>query len=90
MTSGIWWTALFPGLAIVLAVLGVTLVGESLNDLADPRLRGGGRWSPAPVDLAATSVVPGGSLDTFGVEAHGRRAITAAMRGRGTFDRQPE
>ncbi len=29
VTSGIWWTALFPGLAIVLSVLGVTLVGES-------------------------------------------------------------
>ena len=39
MTSGIWWTSLSPGLAIVLAVLGLTLVGESLNDLADPRLR---------------------------------------------------
>lgn len=39
VTSGIWWTSLFPGLAIVLVVLGVTLIGESLNDLADPRLR---------------------------------------------------
>lgn len=39
VTAGIWWTALFPGLAIVLIVLGITLVGESLNDLADPRLR---------------------------------------------------
>ncbi len=38
-TSGIWWTGLFPGLAIALAVLGVTLVGESINDLDDPRLR---------------------------------------------------
>lgn len=38
-TSGIWWTGMFPGLAIVLSVLGVTLVGESLNDLNDPRLR---------------------------------------------------
>lgn len=38
-TSGIWWTGLFPGLAIVAAVLGVTLVGESINDLNDPRLR---------------------------------------------------
>jgi peptide/nickel transport system permease protein len=28
-----------PGLAIVLTVLGITLIGESLNDLADPRLR---------------------------------------------------
>lgn len=39
VTSGIWWTSMFPGLAIVLVVLGLTLVGESLNDLADPRLR---------------------------------------------------
>ena len=38
-TSGIWWTGVFPGAAIVLVVLGITLVGESLNDLADPRLR---------------------------------------------------
>jgi peptide/nickel transport system permease protein len=37
--AGIWWTGLFPGLAIVVTVLGLTLVGESLNDLADPRLR---------------------------------------------------
>lgn len=39
VTSGMWWTALFPGLAIVLSVLGITLVGESMNDLNDPRLR---------------------------------------------------
>ncbi|MGP5023701.1 ABC transporter permease [Glutamicibacter ardleyensis] len=38
-TSGIWWTGLFPGLAIVLTVMGLTLVGESMNDLNDPRLR---------------------------------------------------
>lgn len=40
VTSGIWWTALYPGLAIVVSVLGITLVGESMNDLSDPRLRG--------------------------------------------------
>ncbi|MBT1165759.1 ABC transporter permease [Bifidobacterium simiarum] len=39
VTAGIWWTAIFPGVAIVLIVLGITLVGESLNDLSDPRLR---------------------------------------------------
>ncbi|WP_425860602.1 ABC transporter permease [Arthrobacter sp. TWP1-1] len=39
-TSGIWWTGLFPGLAIVMTVLGLTLLGESMNDLNDPRLRG--------------------------------------------------
>ncbi|GAA1737030.1 dipeptide ABC transporter ATP-binding protein [Aeromicrobium alkaliterrae] len=37
--SGIWWTGTFPGLAIVLIVLGVTLVGESLNDILNPLLR---------------------------------------------------
>jgi len=39
VTAGIWWTAVFPGVAIVLSVLGLTLVGESMNDLNDPRLR---------------------------------------------------
>ena len=39
VTAGIWWTSVFPGAAIVLTVLGITLLGESLNDLADPRLR---------------------------------------------------
>ncbi len=39
-TAGIWWTGVFPGAAIVLTVLGLTLVGESMNDLNDPRLRG--------------------------------------------------
>lgn len=39
VSSGIWWTAIPPGIAIVLVVLGITLVGESLNDLSDPRLR---------------------------------------------------
>ncbi len=52
VTSGIWWTALFPGLAIVLAVLGITLVGESLNDLADPRLRGRRAVESGAADLA--------------------------------------
>ncbi|GAB3138972.1 ABC transporter permease [Marisediminicola antarctica] len=37
--SGIWWTGVFPGAAIVLLVLGLTLVGESINDISDPKLR---------------------------------------------------
>jgi peptide/nickel transport system permease protein len=37
--SGIWWTGLFPGLAIVLLVTGVTLVGEGLNETINPTLR---------------------------------------------------
>jgi peptide/nickel transport system permease protein len=31
--------AVFPGLAIVLTVLGLNLVGDGLRDLLDPRLR---------------------------------------------------
>jgi len=37
--AGIWWTGLFPGMAIVLLVTGFTLVGEGLNDLLNPLIR---------------------------------------------------
>lgn len=63
VTSGIWWTSVFPGLAIVLVVLGITLVGESLNDLADPRLRTRRKADAAPSPMAEASAVPGGSID---------------------------
>jgi peptide/nickel transport system permease protein len=33
------WTALFPGLAIMVAVLGFNLLGDGLRDYMDPRLR---------------------------------------------------
>ncbi len=33
------WLSLYPGLAILVTVLGYNLLGESLRDLADPRLR---------------------------------------------------
>ncbi len=63
VTSGIWWTSIFPGVAIVLTVLGLTLVGESLNDLADPRLRTRRRAAAGePLADAEVSVVPGGAL----------------------------
>jgi oligopeptide/dipeptide ABC transporter ATP-binding protein len=37
--AGYWWTGLFPGLAIVLMVTGLTLLGEGLNDTLNPLLR---------------------------------------------------
>lgn len=37
--SGIWWTGLFPGLAIVLLVTALTLLGEGLNETINPVLR---------------------------------------------------
>ena len=56
VTTGIWWTSLWPGLAIVLIVMGLTLTGESLNDLADPRLRSRRRVKAGSGKVAATSV----------------------------------
>lgn len=32
-----WWTATFPGLAIMLVVLGLNLLGDGLRDALDPR-----------------------------------------------------
>ena len=37
--AGIWWTGLFPGVAIVLLVMGMTLMGEGLNESLNPAIR---------------------------------------------------
>jgi peptide/nickel transport system permease protein len=37
--AGTWWPALFPGLAIILLVTALTLVGEGLNETVNPALR---------------------------------------------------
>jgi peptide/nickel transport system permease protein len=56
--SGIWWTGLFPGLAIVLLVTGLTLLGESLNETINPvlRKRRYGKVDLAPPSVAETEV----------------------------------
>jgi peptide/nickel transport system permease protein len=66
VTAGIWWTSIFPGVAIVLTVLGLTLVGESLNDLADPRLRTRRRSGDVPEANAEVSVVLGAPVGVSG------------------------
>lgn len=38
-----WWITVFPGLAILLSVLGLNLIGEGLNDALNPRLSREGR-----------------------------------------------
>ena len=35
------WMALWPGLALAVAVYGINMLGDALRDLWDPRLRGG-------------------------------------------------
>jgi ABC-type dipeptide/oligopeptide/nickel transport system permease subunit len=34
-----WWVSFFPGLAILLAVMGINLLGDWLRDALDPRQR---------------------------------------------------
>jgi peptide/nickel transport system permease protein len=34
-----WWLATFPGLAIMVTVLSINLIGDWLRDFLDPRLR---------------------------------------------------
>jgi ABC-type dipeptide/oligopeptide/nickel transport system permease subunit len=36
---GYWWIARFPGVVILLAVIGANLLGEGMRDLLDPRFR---------------------------------------------------
>lgn len=40
LASGKWWVMIFPGITIVLIVLGFNLLGDALRDALDPRLRG--------------------------------------------------
>lgn len=37
LPTGIWWTTLFPGLAMTLMVIGLSLLGEGLSELINPR-----------------------------------------------------
>jgi dipeptide transport system permease protein len=36
-----WWIVTFPGLAILITVLAINLVGDGLRDALDPKLRRG-------------------------------------------------
>jgi peptide/nickel transport system permease protein len=42
------WIAVFPGLAIMVTVLGINFLGDGLRDLLDPRLRQGLRTGGTP------------------------------------------
>jgi peptide/nickel transport system permease protein len=39
MLRSAWWICTFPGIAILITVLAINLVGEGLNDALNPRLR---------------------------------------------------
>ena len=39
LASGAWWAVVFPGLMIMLSVLGFNLLGDGLRDALDPKLK---------------------------------------------------
>lgn len=61
-SSGIWWTGLFPGFAIVLLVTGLTLLGEGLNETLNPVLRrrrfGRIDFQPLPEEMVSETMRP--------------------------------
>ncbi|WP_285295755.1 ABC transporter permease [Aureimonas altamirensis] len=58
MILGVWWVSLFPGLAIVIAVLCFALLGDVVRDLLDPTkaTRTGSDAAPQPLDLPVGDV----------------------------------
>jgi oligopeptide/dipeptide ABC transporter ATP-binding protein len=48
VSAGAWWALITPGLAIVWVVLGVTLVGNALEDIVNPR-QGRHHLEPEPI-----------------------------------------
>jgi peptide/nickel transport system permease protein len=57
VSAGVWWTAFWPGMAIVVLVTALTLVGEGLNDVINPLLRARGM---AGAKIAAGPGAPAG------------------------------
>ena len=43
LVAGAWWAATFPGVAILLSVISLNLLGDGLRDALDPRLKGGAK-----------------------------------------------
>jgi peptide/nickel transport system permease protein len=43
LIGGAWWAATFPGVAILLSVISLNLLGDGLRDALDPRLKGGAK-----------------------------------------------
>ncbi|MGH8971587.1 MAG: dipeptide/oligopeptide/nickel ABC transporter permease/ATP-binding protein [Acidimicrobiia bacterium] len=74
--TGFWWTSLFPGLAILFLVTGLSLLGEGINDVLNPRLRRAGIGTgalPENIDTAAPALTdepsdPAGAGDETAVE----------------------
>jgi peptide/nickel transport system permease protein len=66
-----WWISLFPGLAMLLTVLAVNLMGDWLRDHLDPKLRQAGRATVTDSPVEAPVAPPVGAAPAT---PSGRRA----------------
>jgi len=66
-----WWISLFPGLAMVLTVLSVNLLGDWLRDHLDPKLRQLGRAAVLEAPAAASVGSPVDETPVRGAAAGG-------------------
>jgi len=41
ISTGSWWWVLFPGVSVVLVVLGFNLCGRAIERILDPRIKSG-------------------------------------------------
>jgi len=39
LSSGVWWSSFFPGVMIIILTVGLSFLGEGLNDIVNPLLR---------------------------------------------------
>ena len=69
-----WWISLFPGLAMVLTVLSVNLMGDWLRDHLDPKLRQLGRAAVLEAPVAASVGPAVDEAPVRGAAAGGDRA----------------
>ncbi|MDR0945846.1 MAG: ABC transporter permease [Bifidobacteriaceae bacterium] len=83
--AGIWWSSVFPGAAIVIVVMGVALVGESMNDVLNPllRTRGGAVTTADEMEVAAALAQATGGTDTVVAVGSPDPATRSAGRGSG-------
>jgi peptide/nickel transport system permease protein len=70
-----WWISLFPGLAMLLTVLAVNLMGDWLRDHLDPKLRQAGARAPRPESPVLPALPAAGQVP---VRAMGPKDETAS------------
>ena len=76
------WLAVFPGLAITLAVASFNFIGDGLRDALDPRMRDDRRPHAALLDVEDLSVAFGGPARSTASRSRSRQARRSAWSAR--------